>query len=206
MRNLLLTAVCLLAIACYGQDDAIRVNYQGAKPTISNFAEAYFDTFDIDDEEECADEAVHSFHHAWILHRNGQKQPEGSTFVLDEKNGYVLYESKSTYEQTTSTVRMEMCYWNEADGKHKLFAFSNWLYINGLPAGGQYDGLSFWRYNNATKKMTPCSAPGFEVSYDRSYSLPRTGKDITVTYVRNGKKQQKVLKWDGRKFSYQAGR
>lgn len=50
--------------------------------------------------------------------------------------------------------------------------------------------------------MTACSAPGFEVSYDRAYSLPRTGKDITVTYVQNGKKQQKMLKWNGRQFSY----
>lgn len=28
------------------------------------------------------------------------------------------------------------------------------------------------------------------------------GKDITVTYVQNGKKQQKMLKWNGRQFSY----
>lgn len=191
-----------LVMSSFGQDGAIRVKYQGTRPTISDFAEAYFDTYDIDDEEECADEAIRGFHHAWMNHRKGQPQPEGNTLIVDERNGYIRFESNATYEQTTSTVRMEMCYWNESDGKHKLFAYSNWLFINGLPSGGQYDGLEFFRYDNATKKMTSCEAPGFDVNYDMTYALPRTGKDITVTYVRNGKKQQKVLKWNGRKFSF----
>ena len=38
---------------------------------------------------------------------------------------------------------------------------------------------------------------------DKSYALPRTGKDITVTqWDKNGKKTQKTLKWNGSGFSY----
>ena len=51
--------------------------------------------------------------------------------------------------------------------------------------------------------MTFCEAPGFEVSYDNTtYSLPRTGKDITVTkWNANGTKTEKTLKWNGHGFS-----
>jgi hypothetical protein len=44
----------------------------------------------------------------------------------------------------------------------------------------------------------------FDVEYlDKSYALPRTGKDITVTqWDKNGKKTQKTLKWNGSGFSY----
>ena len=97
-----------------------------------------------------------------------------------------------------------MCYWNEADGKHKLFACSRWSFENGKSILGQYDGLSFYRYDNATKKMSRCNTPGFDVEYlNKSYALPRTGKDITVTtWDKNGKKTQKTLKWNGHGFSY----
>ena len=97
-----------------------------------------------------------------------------------------------------------MCYWNEADGKHKLFACSRWSFENGKAVLGQYDGLSFYRYDNATKKMARCNTPGFDVEYlDKAYALPRTGKDITVTtWDKNGKKTQKTLKWNGHGFSY----
>ena len=53
-----------------------------------------------------------------------------------------------------------------------------------------------------------CSAQsgrnGFDVEYlNKSYALPRTGKDITVTtWDDNGKKTQKTLKWNGHGFSY----
>ena len=101
-----------------------------------------------------------------------------------------------------------MCYWNEADGKHKLFAYNVKCFRNGKYSPGQFDGLQFYRYNNATKKMTYYQMPGFDSSlYTEdgayiTYSLPRVGKDIVITYwYDNGTKKQKTLKWNGRKFS-----
>ena len=56
----------------------------------------------------------------------------------------------------------------------------------------------------ATKRMSYTHAPGFDVEYfNKSYALPRTGKDIIVTtWHKNGKKTQKTLKWNGHGFSY----
>ncbi|MBO4723300.1 MAG: hypothetical protein J5629_10290 [Muribaculaceae bacterium] len=104
--------------------------------------------------------------------------------------------------------KVEMCYWNEADGKHKLFAYNVAFFTDGKFDPGQFDGIQFYRYNNATKKMTYCDAPGFDARMRVdgayvTYSLPRTGKDIIVTYwYDNGTKKQKTLKWNGCKFSF----
>ena len=52
--------------------------------------------------------------------------------------------------------------------------------------------------------MSWCESPGFGVEYfNKSYALPRTGKDIIVTtWHEDGKKTQKTLKWNGHGFSY----
>ena len=190
-----LFACCTLALSA---QDAIRVKYQGAKPNIMDFSWAYlFD--DIENEEECDQEAFAGVRHALSQYRERLPQEEGATLTVDLKNGYILYE----WEDENNSKKTEMCYWNESDGKHKLFAYNTWYYVDGKPALGQYDGLTFWRYNNATKKMSMCEAPGFEVEYQNTtYSLPRVGKDIIVTkWDDKGRKKQKTLKWNGRGFT-----
>jgi hypothetical protein len=195
-------ACCTLAMAA--QDEAIRVNYQGARPTIKDFVEAYLaDLTNPTDEDDCDGEALSLYKnlkHAIECKDKGQPLEENATLTIDLKNGFLLYEQR--YEDYV--YRIEMCYWNEADGKHKLFADSRWSFQKGKPILGQYDGLNFYRYDNATKKMARCNTPGFDVEYlDKSYALPRTGKDITVTqWDKNGKKTQKILKWNGSGFSY----
>jgi hypothetical protein len=99
-----------------------------------------------------------------------------------------------------------MCYWNEADGKHKLFAYNVASFINGRCEAGQYDGLDFYRYDNAKKKMTFCEdRRGTEAVYKydvrQSYTLPRKGKDITVTLWYDSGKKVKTLKWNGKRFT-----
>jgi hypothetical protein len=153
-----------------------------------------------DDENAESDESRHAVKAALERYRTGESQPEGWTITVDRKNGYMCLESK--YENYYN--KWEMCYWNMADKKHKLFAYSLWCFENGRPSLGQYDGINFLRYNNSTKKMSLIDTPGFEVEYgDISYALPRTGKDITVTrWDKNGKKAEKMLKWNGSRFSY----
>ena len=192
-------ACCTLALLA---QDAIRVKYQGEKPTISDLAWAYLIAVD-NEEEECGDEPSNAILNAWTQQREGLPLMEGETLTIDEKNGYVFYE----HFYDSYIIKMEMCYWNEADGKHKLFAFNNMASIDlndGMPILTETSGLYFWRYNNATKKMTYCTPPGFEVEYfNTTYALPCSGKNITVTkWNDDGTKTEKTLKWDGHKFSY----
>ena len=203
MKRLSLAIVfvcCTLAVAAQG--DGFRVNYQGAKPTIKDFALAYIASL-ISEAEECDEEGMSLYENlqdAIKCQAKGLPLEENRTLTIDQKNGFLVYEHK----YIEHLGRIEMCYWNEADGKHKLFACNRWSFENGKPMMGQYDVLSFYRYDNATKKMSWCESPGFDVEYfNKSYALPRTGKDITVTtWEDNGKKTQKTLKWNGHGFCY----
>ena len=209
MKRTLLAAIftcCTLALVA---QNAIKVKYQGAKPTISDFVTAFvFSDNHEDDEDECVDESFNAIRYVWDCHLKGTPLREGETLNVDVKNGYVCYECRSEYESVEDLGRWEMCFWNESDGKHKLFAYNVSWFRNGTYHPGQYDGLVFFRYDNATKKMKQCDAPGFEMRYGTddgdwiSYALPRTGKDIIVTtWHKNGPKQ-KTLKWNGHKFSF----
>ena len=200
MKRISLAIMLALFTLSLAAQDAIRVDYKGAKPTITDFAWAFLFSEE-EDEEECDHEAYAGQKQALMNYRQGLPQEEGVTFTVDKRNGYILYEWKDN--ESDYYVKTEMCYWNESDGKHKLFAYNTWLYQNGQPAGGQYDGLIFYRYTNATKKMTVCDAPGFEAGYFKSsYTLPRNGKDIILNqWDENGKKTQKTLKWNGRRFN-----
>lgn len=196
----ILFACWTLALAA---QDYIRVNYQGERPTISDFAWALLSATD-EDEEECCDEAMNGIRQAWINYREGRPQEEGVTLTVDQKNGFVLYESR--YEDQLQ--RIEMCYWNEADKKHKLFAYSISSFTNDWPALGQFDGVVFYRYDNAKKQLSFVTDDiGFEQEFvnedgvNVTYALPRSGKDITVTYWYPDEEKQKTLKWTGSGFS-----
>ena len=182
--------------------ESIRVNYQGTTPTISDFASAFLSA--AVDDEDCIDESTNAIKQAWTQHRKGLPLDEGETLTIDQKNGYIVYESK--YDE--HMLRIEMCFWNESDRKHKLFAYNVACFTNDKYSAGQFDGLTFYRYDNGSKKMTPCHDTGFDVVYGTddgawiSYELPRTGKDITVTSWYDDGKKQKRLKWNGYRFSF----
>ncbi len=191
----LILACCTLALAA---QDVIKVNYKGAKPTISDFAWAFLTA---SDDEECGSEPVTAFKTAWVAEKSGKPQEDGVLLTIDEKNGFVRYE----YRYDDVVTRMEMCYWNESDGKHKLFAFNNMASLaEGKPVVTETSGLNFWRYDNATKQMTYINPPGFEVEYiNTTYALPWEGKNIGVTkWDDDGPTEQLELKWNGRRFSF----
>ena len=199
-------ACCILALAA---QDVIKVNFKGSKPTISDFVGAYLNDYVYNEnDDDCLNEVRASAKQAWINYLNGKPQVKNTNLIVDNRNGYVVFEGIDEYEGDKDVVRVEMCYWNEADGKHKLFAYNVKCFRNGKYSPGQFDGLQFYRYNNATRKMTYYQMPGFDSSlYTEdgayiTYSLPRVGKDIVITYwYDNGTKKQKTLKWNGRKFS-----
>ncbi len=126
---------------------------------------------------------------------------------IDQRNGFVLYEWKDP--DSSNRLRVEMCYWNESDGKHKIFACGVYYFDGDKYSTGQFDGLTFYRYDNAAKTMTYADDLGFDVEYSTedgawvTYDLPRSGKNITVNYwYQNGTKKQKTLQFDGHRFSF----
>ena len=187
--------------------EAIKVKYQGARPTIQDFAQALLFSGDVDDND--CDEASNAAANAMTHYLKGEPQEEGQTFTLDQKNGFMLYESKyKDPENGEYLMRYEMCYWNESDQKHKLIGYSVACYHDGKYEPGQFDGLVFYRYDNAKKTMEYYTEPGFEnVCYTEDganvvYSLPRSGKNITATFWYENRKTEKTLKWDGHQFKY----
>ena len=158
---------------------------------------------------EPSDEHMNSVRDAWERHCKGQKQREGVTFTLDVNNGFAAYEYREVEEGVEFVSRTEMCYWNEADQKHKLFAYNTWSFENGKPILGQYDGLTFCRYDNAKKIMVYTADAGVDSALDATgpdvtvtFSLPRSGKDLTITrWLPGGLKQSQTLKWNGYGFN-----
>ena len=198
--SIVLAACCALTLSA---QEVIPVSFMGEKPTIGDFAWAFVSAID-DDEEVDVDESANAFKQAWIRYRQGAAQPDGETLTVDQRNGFVLYESADD----AHLLRIEMCYWNESDQKHKMVAYCVSSFLDGTYSAGQYDGIRFFRYDNAAKTMEPCYEPGFDIEYGTedgawiSYALPRSGKDITVTSWLDGRTTQRILKWNGHGFSF----
>ena len=201
-RKLSLFLFLCLTLPLMAQN-GIRVNYKGSKPTVTDFACAAFTSLNAEDEEECGDRPWRLLEDAMKCNRQGLPLEEGEKLTIDSKNGYILYER--TYDEHEDYIcRMEVCYWNESDGKHKLIAFNDMAsYADGKPVVTEVSGMIFYRYNNATKRMVICDPPGFEIDYGGTYELPRIGKDIIFTrWNDDGTTTRKVLKWNGRRFKF----
>ena len=84
-------ALCTLSVAA---QDVIRVNYKGAKPTISDFAWALLSNYVWDEEDDVLDESKNAAKSAWTQYRKGLPLDEGDKITVDQKNGYAVYESR----------------------------------------------------------------------------------------------------------------
>lgn len=207
MKRIVLAIVFACFSLALAAQEVYKVNYKGDRPTIADFADALFTQIDADDEEleGEADESFNAIKYAWSQYRKGLPQDDDDTLTVDLKNGFICYESR--YEK--DLVRIELCYWNESDQKHKLIGYNVSCFTDGKYSAGQFDGLVFYRYDNAKKEITWYEAPGFDVEYGTDdgawvyYDLPRSGKNITVNYCyNNGTKKQSTLKFDGSRFSF----
>lgn len=204
----LLALAALLCAPGVQAQDVIKVNYQGAQPTISDLVTAFVSSSKDSEEEEecCANEALNVLAYVWERHLNNLPLEENESLTVDEKNGYVGYKVIEEYDGTENVVKIELCYWNEMDGKHKLFAYNVACFTDGVYNPGQFDDLLFYRYDNATRTMDICYDRGIDEVCEEhpvmhSFDLPRTGKNITVTFWYENGKVEKTLKWNGRRFT-----
>lgn len=142
----------------------------------------------------------------WTKYLKNEKQGKGVTFTVDKKNGYVRYEMDYdvAYPEDKSGDKtcVEYCYWNCADGLHKLFAENVVMTQKGKPIFTEFSGMYIYVYDNATQKLywidQSLLGLGEETHGEITFSLPRTGKDIEVFF---GDGTQKTLAWNGKGFT-----
>jgi hypothetical protein len=177
----------------------IPVSFRGAQPNIKDFVAALL--------ARNTGESMNGLREAWKFYKNGMKQMPGDDLIVDVQNGYVGYESVDSDEDGDTRQVIECCFWNYADKKHKLVAVSNDDYMNGKPFVGQYTGLEFFIYDNASRTMKVAYAQDLGAVIDVpdgetvvSHALPRKGKTMIYTIHTAMGKIQKRLTWNGSKF------
>jgi len=147
-------AICGYAQKSYPKDvltptegEIIKVKFKGAAPGICDFITT------LNNQEEGLFMDSGNLIDSWNHYLHNETQEPGADIIVDKKNGYVCQTFNSSYEINGETREekstCEMCYWNCADGKHKLFAVSNRSMVNGHYSEGQVDGLFFYLYDNA---------------------------------------------------------
>lgn len=179
--------------------EKIKVSYKGARPTVTDFINTISGFWEQDGEDGC-----YSWTKAWERYKKTKQTDPGNTFIVDERNGFVRLESKM--EGSDYVTYHEFCYWNCADGQHKLFAYNNGMLDGGKAAASECTvGLYFYLYDNATNTIANL---GFDIEVlggrpdddymPLAYLLPRSGKDLT--YI-NEKGKRGIVKWNGGGFS-----
>jgi hypothetical protein len=161
-------------------------------PDISGFVTGYL--------SDPQDEHAGYLSGVWKKHLKNQALEKDEKVTVDSKNGYVSFESGPDKEGYKSVT--EMCYWNCADGLHKLFAENVIATQNGKPIYTEFSGLYIYVYDNATQTLyfVDQDLLGIteELHGEISFSLPRQGKDIKVFF---GDGTQKTLSWNGKGFT-----
>ena len=129
------------------------VKFKGASPSIVDFINALIN------EEDGIGMPMDSGNiiDAWEHYLRNEKQEPGVEVVVDKKNGYVRITTEYTddYDGELHVYKQyfESCFWNCADGKHKLFAMNINDTHNGLYMVGQTSGLSLNLYDNGRHVM-----------------------------------------------------
>ena len=137
----------------------------------------------------------------WNRRRLGQQLSEGATFSVDTQNGFVRYDIAYSPSERSWT---EFCFWNCSDGQHKLVGVNTGHELRFKTIQTECTGLSFYRYDNLTRTLTPASAYDLGASIIVTpvvdYYLPRQGKDIKAVINAKDKPVNIVMHWDGMKF------
>ena len=206
MKRIVVIAIMLMGIAPIlraqeEEDWSFPVTYSGQRPVITDFVNAILSQEDIG-------ESLGGMKNDWNIYLAGKPLPEGSSFTVDVKNGYMRYDSY--YKEDDGTVYthfIEFCYWNCSDGRHKLVGENTVSFRDGQPFMGQFSGTSFYMYDGKTGRMDFTSAYdlGFDIDYPEDtqvyvQQLPRVGKTIeTRIYTSSGEILVKAT-WNGSKF------
>ena len=223
MKRIAVILMCLVALCSYAQESYpedlltfeypyfTTVTFQGASPGICDFVSSL-----INNEGMYMDSG--SFIDAWGHYLRQEPQEPDSEIIVDKKNGYVYQASDYTYELEGLVHHeygfYEMCYWNCADGKHKLFATTSNVMIDGRYIIAQTTGLDLYLYENARHIMWSVYKPGLGIDIEPDveegeeypvvvYRLPKQGKDIIAEIHYTNRTDTVRLVWNGMMFKEQ---
>ena len=129
---------------------SVPVKYQGQKPIINDFINAYFG-------EESEDELDGYLSDLWHRYLKNEPLDKNEKVTLDAKNGFASFERVYPPDEDDpegSKMLVEMCYWNSSDGNHKVFAESVQIFHGNRAVETEFSGVSFGIYNNTTHMMT----------------------------------------------------
>jgi len=197
MKKYIFSLVLLLSAMTARAQDEIMVNYLGSRPGIVDFVNAILSQEDLG-------EALGFVADNWDRYRSGMPLGEGVTFLTDAPNGYARFDV--SYEGTDRGYT-EFCYWNCADGLHKVVAVNTGYTQGGKPIETETTGLDFYTYDNRARTLKYVSAYDMgavvEASSTVTIELPRKGKDIKATIHDAQQKKYVLMKWNGSKFNQQ---
>lgn len=205
LRILISTMLLLGLSSLMGAQDfeewSLPVSYSGQKPVITDFVSAILAPEDIG-------EMLGEMKDNWDLYKAGKPLPQGRSFLVDVKNGYLRYESSDKDDDGNVYCNsVEFCYWNCADGQHKVIGENTVCTENGKPFMGQFSGVSYLLYDGKTRTMTPAfeSDLGINIDYPEGTDLlvnqlPRTGKTVEYRYRTPSGEYLAKYTWTGDKF------
>lgn len=127
------------------------VKFKGASPNIADFLNSLIE------EEDAMPMDSGNIVDAWSHYLRHEKQEPGTVVTVDQKNGYISINDEYT-DESEDGINVykgffEVCYWNCADGKHKLFALNQNAMENGRYFVGQTTGLTLNLYDNGRHIM-----------------------------------------------------
>ena len=175
----------------------VTVKFSGSQPNIKDFMNTILSQEDIG-------EALGAVSQSWEWYRNGMNMLDGQSFIVDVDNGYIGFNEDISDQER---LYVEFCYWNYADGKHKLVAENVVNIVDGKPVEGQYAGISYLKYDNDTHKMICVDANSLGIDmempvgeYSSLRRLPRKGKTIEYEFYLPAGKITKRYTWNGSRF------
>lgn len=198
---LLLGVAPLLRAQQEDEGDLFAVAYAGQKPVISDFVTAILSQEDLG-------ESLNEMKANWELYQAGKALPEGRSFTVDTKNGYLRYDTSDQDEDgIVYSSLIEFCYWNFSDGRHKLVAENTVCCMDGKPYMGQFSGLSFYLYDGKSREMGFTSGYDLGLDFDipedtdlMVHQLPRTGKTILYQFFAPSGNLSRKATWNGKMF------
>ena len=204
MKKILVSAILLLGMSSIlkAQENeeswSFPVTYSGSRPVITDFVSAILSREDIG-------ESLGEMKANWDLYLQGKKLPEGRSFLVDVKNGYLRYDATDKDEDGTVYQRsIEYCYWNHSNGRNKLVGENTVCKQDGKVFMGQFSGVSYYLYDGKTRLMRFAYEPDLGIDLDCPedtelivHKLPQSGKTVEYHFYSHGGEKLVKYTWVG---------